>query len=43
MENPIESNDLYWDVIKKAWPYIVIAYQAHEDKKTDNGVSPSRP
>ncbi len=33
MENPIESDDHYWDIIKKAWPYIVMLYQAHEDKK----------
>ena len=33
MENPIESDDHYWDVIKKAWPSIISAYQEHEDKK----------
>jgi len=33
MENTIKSDDHYWDVIKKAWPSIIMAYQEHEDKK----------
>jgi hypothetical protein len=28
-----KSNDLYWDKILQAWPDIIMAYQAHEDKK----------
>jgi len=33
MENFDKSNDLYWDKILQVWPHIIMAYQAHEDKK----------
>jgi len=33
MENLDKSNDLYWDKILQAWPDIIMAYQAFEDKK----------
>jgi hypothetical protein len=33
MKNTIKSDDHYWDVIKKAWLRIIMAYQEHEDKK----------
>ena len=33
MENPIESDDHYWDVIKKAWPRIISTYRLFQNKK----------
>ena len=33
MENPIESDDHYWDVIKKAWPSIISTYRLFQNKK----------
>jgi len=28
-----KSDDIYWEMIVEAWPHIITAYQAYEDKK----------